>query len=158
MLARIDVKRQARDKASTSYEDGTVKTLGQIYLTIYNFSIIARVGSVNWGTYRYPYYPRSHSGERGHNWWCPSVFAFAWFEVAWGSLWVCKIFVKFIPCIFQTLCSIISSGTRKYALILLGLDTPVTLVLWNRVYVFSFSPCNEPENGILVFPALGLRQ
>jgi hypothetical protein len=65
---------------------------------------------------------------------------FTWIEVVWVSLWVCKIFAKFIPYVFQFLCGIVSSGTRKYALILRALETPITIVLWSVVSLVTFLP------------------
>ena len=132
-----------RGKAAETSDDGTVNLAGRIYQAVYNFSIVTRymiyvipVGlliaiPIIVGATIAP------DAEIGgvHIYWF-----FTWVEVVWVSLWGCKIFAKFIPYVFQFLCGIVSSGTRKYALILRALETPITLVLWTVVSLVTFLP------------------
>lgn len=134
---------ESTGKAAVSNEDGTVNAIGRIYQAIYNFSIVTR-----YMIYVFPVgiliaipiivgatAARDATIGDVHLYWF-----FAWFEIVWVSLWVCKIFAKFIPHVFQTLCGFVSSGTRKYALILSALETPITLVLWAVVSLVTFFP------------------
>ncbi|KAJ5232392.1 hypothetical protein N7468_005348 [Penicillium chermesinum] len=132
-----------RGKAAAAPDDGTINTVGRIYQAIYNFSLITRymiyvlpvgcliaIPIIIGATAE----PNAKIGGVHITWF------FAWFEVVWVGLWVCKIFAKVIPYIFQTLCGIVSSGTRKYALILKSLELPLTLVFWCIVNLVTFLP------------------
>ncbi|KAJ5642025.1 hypothetical protein N7490_006025 [Penicillium lividum] len=133
----------ARGRAAESPDDGTINAVGRLYQAIYNFSIVTRymifvlpvglliaipiiVGATA--------APNAKIGGVHISWF------FTWIEVVWVSLWASKIMARFIPFVFQTLCGIVSSGTRKYALILNALQTPVTLLLWCIVSLVTFFP------------------
>ncbi|KAL4880693.1 hypothetical protein BJY04DRAFT_207892 [Aspergillus karnatakaensis] len=132
-------------------EDGAVNRLGRFYQSVLNFSIVTRyilyvaplaallaipiiVGATA--------APAAKIGGVGLPWF------FTWIEVVWVSLWVCKLFAKLIPFIFQFFCGIVSSGTRKYALILRNLELPITTVLWMIVSLVTFLPImvHNPRN------------
>ncbi|KAF2157298.1 hypothetical protein K461DRAFT_309435 [Myriangium duriaei CBS 260.36] len=66
------------------------------------------------------------------------VWFFTWVEIVWLSLWGSKIVVHFLPAIFQILAGVVSSGTRKYALILRALNIPLSLVGWAIVSLVTF--------------------
>lgn len=134
---------EARGKAADAPDDGTINTIGRIYQAIYNFSLVTRymiyvipvgcliaIPIIVGATAK----PDAKIGGVHITWF------FAWFEVVWVGLWVCKIWAKVIPYIFQTLCGIVSSGTRKYALILKALELPITLVFWCIVNLVTFFP------------------
>ncbi|KAJ5907451.1 hypothetical protein N7495_000133 [Penicillium taxi] len=130
-------------KPSESPEDGKVNRLGRIYQAIYNFSVVTRymiyvipVGII----FAIPIVIGATASQNARIGGVHIYWFFAWIEVVWVSLWTCKIFAKFIPFVFQTLCGIVSSGTRKYALILRSLETPITLVLWCVVSLVTFLP------------------
>jgi hypothetical protein len=72
------------------------------------------------------------------------VWFFTWLEVVWLSLWVSKTVAHFLPIIFQFLCGIVSSGTRKYALILKALEIPISLVGWSVASLATFIPVSFP--------------
>ncbi|KAK4540737.1 hypothetical protein LTR36_008952 [Oleoguttula mirabilis] len=55
---------------------------------------------------------------------------FIWIEVIWVALWVCKLIASCLPIVFQAACGLISTGIRKYSLILMALEIPVSLFLW----------------------------
>ena len=68
------------------------------------------------------------------------VWIFTWVEIVWISLWVSKLFAKSTPYIFQFLCGIVSSGTRKYAPVLEALEIPLSLVGWALASLATFKP------------------
>ncbi|KAL8792833.1 MAG: hypothetical protein Q9195_004562 [Heterodermia aff. obscurata] len=68
------------------------------------------------------------------------VWFFSWVEIVWLSLWVSKLTAKALPTIFQFLCGIVSSGTRKYALVLKALEIPLSLAGWALAALATFKP------------------
>ncbi|GAB7351796.1 hypothetical protein MBLNU459_g2369t1 [Dothideomycetes sp. NU459] len=58
---------------------------------------------------------------------------FIWIEVVWLSLWVCKLCAKALPIVFQATCGLVSTGIRKYSLVLLALEIPLSLFIWSIV-------------------------
>lgn len=58
---------------------------------------------------------------------------FIWLEIIWLSLWICKLCAKIVPLIFQAACGLISTGIRKYSLVLLALEIPLSLFIWSIV-------------------------
>jgi hypothetical protein len=62
------------------------------------------------------------------------VWFFTWVEVVWCSLWVSKLLAGWLPFIFTFLCGVVSSGTRKYALVITALEIPLSLVGWAHLY------------------------
>lgn len=124
-------------------EEGTVTTVGRFYQAVLNFSVVTRyfiyvlplgillaipiiVGAT-----------AAKYAKIGH---VPIYWFFTWLEVVWVSLWVTKIVAHFIPHVFQFLCGIVSSGTKKYALVLRKLEIPITLLLWAIVSLVTFLP------------------
>ncbi|CAK7227746.1 hypothetical protein SBRCBS47491_006672 [Sporothrix bragantina] len=70
----------------------------------------------------------------------PLFHLFIWFEASWAGLWAGKVVAHFIPIVFVFFCGVISSGTRKYATVLRGLEIPLSLFFWALVtwLVFRF--------------------
>ncbi|KAJ5569815.1 uncharacterized protein N7459_009245 [Penicillium hispanicum] len=134
---------EATGKPTESSEDGTVNRIGRIYQAIYNFSIVTRymIYVIPIGTLiAIPIIVGATVARNARIGGVHIYWFFAWIEVVWVSLWACKIFAKVIPYIFQSLCGIVSSGTRKYALILRALELPITLVFWMVVSLVTFLP------------------
>lgn len=48
-------------------------------------------------------------------------------EIVWSSLWISKLFAKALPTIFQTLVGVISSGVKKYSIVIRALEVPISL-------------------------------
>lgn len=65
---------------------------------------------------------------------------FAWIEVIWLSLWVCKIVARGLPYVFQSLWGVVSPGGRRYGLVLRALEIPISLVGWTGVSLITFFP------------------
>lgn len=134
---------ESTGKPVDSSDDGTINRMGRIYQAIFNFSIVTRymIYVVPIGLLiAIPIIVGATVSQNARIGGVHIYWFFAWIEVVWVSLWVCKIFAKFIPYIFQFLCGIVSSGTRKYALILRSLETPITLVLWSVISLVTFLP------------------
>ncbi|KAJ5938664.1 hypothetical protein N7466_001798 [Penicillium verhagenii] len=132
-----------RGKAAEASDDGTINTVGRIYQAIYNFSIVTRymiyvlpVGFL----IAIPIIIGATAAPNAKIAGVHIYWFFTWIEVVWVSLWVCKVMAQFLPYVFQVLCGMVSSGTRKYALILRALETPLTLVLWCIVSLVTFLP------------------
>lgn len=136
----------ATGKPSESPEDGSLNRLGRVYQAIYNFSIVTRymiyvlpIGAL----IAIPIIVGATAAQDAYIGGVHLYWFFTWIEVVWVSLWVCKVFAKFFPYVFQYLCGIVSSGTRKYALILRALETPITIVLWVVVSLVTFLPVSS---------------
>ncbi len=124
-------------------EEEVLTQMGKIYNKILNFSIITRylvyvlplallfaVPIVVGATAA----PKAEAGG------VRIVWIFSWVEIVWLSLWASKLFAKFLPQIFQFLCGIVSSGTRKYALVIQSLETPLSLSGWALTSLATFMP------------------
>jgi hypothetical protein len=127
-------------------EEEVLTQMGKIYNKILNFSIITRylvyvlplallfaVPIVVGATAA----PKAEAGG------VRIVWIFSWVEIVWLSLWASKLFAKFLPQIFQFLCGIVSSGTRKYALVIQSLETPLSLSGWALTSLATFMPVSR---------------
>ena len=143
-------KMDERGRETTDHEDGTLTAMGKIYNAIFNFSVVTRyflcvlplalviaVPIVIGATFAKK---ATIGGVR-------IVWFFIWIEILWLSLWVSKLMAQFLPYVFQFLCGIVSSGTRKYSVILTALETPLFLVGWAVTALTTFVPimCLNPD-------------
>ena len=71
------------------------------------------------------------------------VWIFTWVEIVWISLWVSKLASKSLPYVFQFFCGIISSGVRKYALVIESLEIPLSLAGWALASLATFKPVRD---------------
>ncbi|KAL9526977.1 Mechanosensitive ion channel protein [Sphaerulina musiva] len=55
---------------------------------------------------------------------------FIWIEIIWLTFWACRITSKAMPFVFQAACGLLSSGIRKYSLVLQTLEIPTSILLW----------------------------
>ena len=77
------------------------------------------------------------------------VWIFAWVLTVWVALWASKLFAKILPYIFEFLCGIVSSGTRKYALVIKALEIPISLAGWALASLATFQPvCGSQAHGV----------
>lgn len=129
-------------------QDGNLTKMGQFYMKILHFSVVTRyliyvlpfavliaipiiIGATAAKT-------AAIGGVR-------IVWFFTWVEVVWLSLWISKVVCYYVPLLFQFLCGIVSSGTRKYALMLRALEIPFSLVGWSVTSLATFIPvCIHP--------------
>lgn len=70
---------------------------------------------------------------------------FTWIEIIWLSIWVSKLVSKAIPYVFMFLCGVVSSGTRKYALVLKAVEIPLSLVGWSVTCLVTFTALMQSE-------------
>lgn len=136
-------KLEEQGKGNTNAQDGTLTAMGKIYDKIYHFSVVTRyllyvapvalmiavpivVGAVA--------APNARIGGTRMTWF------FTWVEVVWCTIWVAKLVARFLPYLFQFIVGVVSSGTRKYALILAALELPLSLVLWTVTNLVTFRP------------------
>ncbi|KAL1955485.1 hypothetical protein VTO42DRAFT_8511 [Malbranchea cinnamomea] len=126
-----------------SPRDGTLTKMGEFYMKILHFSVVTR-----YFIYVLPLAVLiaipiiigatvAQGAEIGG---VRIVWFFTWVEVVWVSLWVSKIVAHYVPFVFQFLCGIVSSGTRKYALVLRRLEIPLSLVGWSVTCLATFMP------------------
>ncbi|KEF60537.1 uncharacterized protein A1O9_02098 [Exophiala aquamarina CBS 119918] len=63
---------------------------------------------------------------------------FAYIELLWVSLWVAKLIAAALPALFQGICGIISTGIRKYALVLRAVEIPMSIFIWTLLALCWF--------------------
>ena len=143
---RRKAKAADSERASKKADDGDevfLTRLGKIYDKIYNFSLVTRYLLYVFPLaiiIAVPIIIGATSARRTMWGGVQMLWIWTWVEIIWLSLWVSKLFVKTLPFIFQSVCGIVSSGTRKYAQILRALETPLTLVGWALASFATFIP------------------
>ncbi|KAL8715109.1 MAG: hypothetical protein Q9220_001066 [cf. Caloplaca sp. 1 TL-2023] len=140
---RKKVKGNERGKMGDDGEEDTLTQMGRIYHKVLAFSVVTR-----YFLYVLPLAliiavpiiigataakDKSLGGVR-------IVWFFSWVEIVWLSLWVSKLVAKALPYVFRFLCGIVSSGTRKYMLVLRALEIPLSLVGWALTSLATFIP------------------
>ena len=136
-------KIEEQGKGANAPQDGSLTTMGRFYNKIYHFSIITRymlyvapvammiaVPIIIGATAA----PNARIGGTRITWF------FTWIEVVWCSIWVSKLVAQFLPFVFQFVVGVVSSGTRKYALILAALEIPLSLVGWTVTNLVTLRP------------------
>ncbi len=124
-------------------EEDTLTRMGKIYNKVMNFSIMIR-----YFVYVLPLAALiavpivigatvAHKARLGG---VKILWLFTWIEVVWLSLWIAKVVARSLPSVFQFLCGIVSSGTRKYRLILKSLEIPFSLAGWALASLATFIP------------------
>ncbi|KAK5137558.1 hypothetical protein LTR08_008538 [Meristemomyces frigidus] len=68
------------------------------------------------------------------------VWFFAWVEIVWASLWASKLVAHFLPFFFTILAGVVSSGVRKYSMVIRSLEIPLSLVGWAVTSLATFKP------------------
>jgi len=136
-------KLEAQGKGANAPEDGSLTVMGRIYNKIYHFSLITRyllyVAPVAL-LIAIPIIVGGTIGPVARIGGTRITFFFTWIEVVWCSIWVAKLVTHFLPFVFQFIVGVVSSGTRKYALILAALEIPLSLVGWAVTSLVTFRP------------------
>ena len=138
-------RKVAKDKSPMG-EDGegdTLTHMGRVYDKILHFSVVTR-----YLLYvlplailiAIPIIIGATVSEKANFGGVRIVWIFTWVEIVWLSLWVSKLAAQALPSIFQFLCGIVSSGTRKYALVLQNLEIPLSLAGWALAALATFIP------------------
>ncbi|KAL9100427.1 MAG: hypothetical protein Q9163_004192 [Psora crenata] len=139
-------RRKAVKKKEHGTEDGeedTLNRMGIIYNKILEFSIITR-----YFVYvlplailiTIPIVIGATAAQNATIGGVRIVWVFSWLLIVWLSLWVSKLVAKCLPSIFQFLCGIVSSGTRKYALVIRALEIYLSLCGWALTSLATFIP------------------
>ncbi|PVH73195.1 hypothetical protein DL98DRAFT_608373 [Cadophora sp. DSE1049] len=120
----------SRNRSGIDGEEIFVNGLGRFYNKIVNFSIITRyfvyvllvalllAAPIVVFAVQNPHAIFANTGIRVTLFWL-------WIEIVWLSIWVSKLVAKVVPWMFMFLCGVVSSGTRKYALILRAVEIPL---------------------------------
>ncbi|KAK8252690.1 Mechanosensitive ion channel-domain-containing protein [Phyllosticta capitalensis] len=82
---------------------------------------------------------------------------FTWIEVVWCSIWVAKIVAHGLPKAFQIVAGVVSSGVRKYALVIRNLELYLSLVGWAVTSLATFVPLMAHNPDIRAAKASGVK-
>lgn len=137
-------------RVGTDGEEVSVNGLGRFYNKIVNFSVVTR-----YFVYVLPVAlllaapiiiyailnPKAIFASTGVR----VIWFWLWIEIIWLSIWVSKLAAKAIPWVFMFICGVVSSGTRKYALILKALEIPLSLVGWAVTSLVTFTALTSPK-------------
>jgi small-conductance mechanosensitive channel len=134
---------ERRGLESKNKDDGALTIAGKIYDKIFHFSIYTR-----YFVYvaplalciAVPIVIGATTAKNATIGGVRLVWFFSWVEVVWCSLWVSKLVAAWLPFIFTFLCGVVSSGTRKYALVITALEIPLSLVGWSLTALTTFVP------------------
>lgn len=151
---RSDVGVGARPKRGDD-EEGKLTTMGTIYNWILNFSVITR-----YFVYvlplalliAVPIVIGATVAKKARIGGVRIMWLFTWVEIVWLSLWISKIVAQMLPAVFQFLCGIVSSGTRKYALVIKALEIPLSLVGWALASLATFKPVSSNSHHVCKSP------
>ncbi len=140
-----NIKGKTTGRTGPDGEEEILTRMGMIYSKILNFSIITRyflyvlpLASL----IAIPVVIGATAAPDAKLGGVKIVWIFTWVEIVWLSLWVSKTFAHYTPAIFQFLCGIVSSGTRKYALVLRKLEIPMSLAGWALASLATFGPAS----------------
>ena len=137
-------RRKAAKKTGQKEEDGEMLTqMGHIYNKILNFSIVTRyflyVLPVAF-IISIPIIIGATAAQNATLGGVRIVWIFSWLLIVWLSLWVSKLTARCLPSVFEFLCGIVSSGTRKYALVIKNLEIYLSLCGWALTSLATFIP------------------
>ena len=134
---------QRTGKVGYDGEEDTVNAMGKIYDRILNFSVVTRyflyVAPVA-ALIAIPIIIGATVAQKAKIGGVRIVWFFSWIEIVWASLWAAKVVAHYLPKLFQILAGVVSSGVRKYALVLHALEIPLSLVGWAVTSLATFMP------------------
>ncbi|KAL2443674.1 Mechanosensitive ion channel protein BA [Exophiala dermatitidis] len=139
-------RRRRRDQqveGNNDKDEGGLNAVGRLYRKIYNFSVVTRyfiyVAPLA-AAIAVPIVVGATVAEGARIGGVKIVWFFSWIEVVWISLWASKVLARFLPYLFQYFTGVVSTGTRKYALLLRALEIPLSLVGWSICSLTTFVP------------------
>ena len=130
-------------KKGNGGEEEIVTQMGIIYNKILNFSVVTRyfLYVLPLATIiAIPIIIGATAAQKAELGGVRIVWIFSWLECIWLSLWVSKLAAKTLPWIFEFLCGIVSSGTRKYSLVIQALEIYLSLCGWALASLATFVP------------------
>ena len=143
-------KKEPPLRRGTDGEEISVNPLGRFYHRVVNFSVLTRyivyvlpialllAAPIVIYAVINPDAEFAGMGVRVYLFW-------TWIEVLWLSIWVSKLVAKAVPFIFMFLCGVVSSGTRKYAMMLKAVEIPLSLVGWAVTGLVTFTALMAPS-------------
>ena len=135
-------------KKSSEGEEEIITQMGMIYNKILNFSVVTRyfLYVLPLATIiAIPIIIGATAAQNATLGGVRIVWIFSWLECIWLSLWVSKLAAKTLPWIFEFLCGIVSSGTRKYSLVIKSLEIYLSLCGWALASLATFVPVSLEE-------------
>ncbi|KAJ9649719.1 hypothetical protein H2199_000498 [Coniosporium tulheliwenetii] len=137
-------KHKGEPTGHTGYdgEEDTITRMGKIYSKILNFSIVTRYFIYVLPlalAIAIPIIIGATVAKNAKIDQTPMWRFFTWIEVVWLSVWCAKIVAHFLPSAFEFFAGVVSSGTRKYALVINALQIPLSLVGWAAASLASFN-------------------
>jgi hypothetical protein len=130
------VETQVMPEIGYDGEQNTVNYLGKLYARVMNFNVITRnivyilpiciIFAIPLAIYATVKKSSRIGGVR-------TLGLFVWLEIAWLSLWVTKLIAQTFPYIFTFLCGFVSSGVRKYSLVIKALELPLSIFIWTII-------------------------
>lgn len=143
VAGRRKVAKKSKQNQSDDGEEATLNQMGRIYHKILNFSVVTRYFVYVLPlalTIAVPIIVGATGAKKASIGGVRIVWFFTWVEIVWLSIWVSKLAALSLPSVFQFLCGIVSSGTRKYALVLKSLEIPLSLSGWALASMATFIP------------------
>ncbi|KAI9833149.1 MAG: hypothetical protein M1819_003771 [Sarea resinae] len=142
-INKLNSKGEPTGRVGTDGVEESLTQMGKIYTKVLNFSVFAR-----YIVYilplaiaiAIPIIVGATVAEHADIGGVRIVWVFTWIEIVWLSLWGSKVVSRLLPTLFQFLCGIVSSGTRKYALLIKSLEIPLSLCGWALVSLATFIP------------------
>ena len=124
-------------------EEETINTMGKIYKKVLNFSVVTR-------HFLYvlplaaliavPIIIGATAAKDSMIGGVRTIWLFTWVEIVWLSLWVSKTVAHYMPFLFRVLAGTVSSGVRKYSMVISSLEIPLSLVGWAVTSLATFMP------------------
>lgn len=143
VAGRRKVAKKSMEHQRDDGEEATLNQMGRFYDKILNFSVVTRYFvyvlplALLFAT---PIVIGATGAKNARIGGVRIVWFFTWVEIVWLSIWVSKLAALALPWVFQFLCGIVSSGTRKYALVLKSLEIPLSLSGWALASMATFIP------------------
>lgn len=135
--------KEQRNKTGDDGEEDALNQMGKLYNKILHFSVVTRyflyvlpVALI----IAVPIIIGATVAKNARLGQVRILWIWTWVELVWLSLWISKLFAKLLPSVFQFLCGVVSSGTRKYALVLKSLEIPLSLSGWALAALATFFP------------------
>ncbi|KAK1818597.1 hypothetical protein LTR12_007029 [Friedmanniomyces endolithicus] len=144
------------DKGKTGHvgydgEEDTINTMGRVYRKLRDVSVVIRyffyvlpVAAL----IAIPIIIGATAAPKAKIGGVRIVWFFSWVEIVWVSLWVSKVVAHFLPMLFEIFAGFVSSGVRKYSMVIRSLEIPLSLVGWAVASLATFVPVmtGNPDN------------
>ncbi|KIW04597.1 uncharacterized protein PV09_04345 [Verruconis gallopava] len=137
---RTDPLKSTSREVGYDGEQNTLNTLGKMYTRIRDFNVITRniIYIVPVAILlAIPLVIFATAAKEARAGGVRLLGLFIWIQVMWWSFWLTKAIAQTMPFIFQFLVGFVSSGTRKYRLLIKAMEIPIAFMLWTIVSYFT---------------------